>query len=586
MTDAARNNVVSFEEWLSGKPAQPRPAPATVVPFTGNADAYARKAIDEECAILSTTTEGSRNHQLNVAAFKLASIVDAGRADRDTTIAALADAARRCGLAESEIMPTINSAFRGSAAKVGARVIPELEPIAPASVLDPEDFTGGGSGKVGDSAGSGTRGNTEQPPADVHRDSEVRPSREHKRTTPDFIDAENGFWDTRQSLRTIYDTALARMCSPWAVLAHCTARALTQVPPSIVLPPLIGGPGSLNWFAAVATMSGGGKGAASAVARALVTHPVTTRNLGSGEGLIDAYRPASDSDEDHEPVDRIMFLADEIDTVTALGSRTGSTLMGILRSGFSGETLGFTYRGRSTHLVEHTYRMTLVVSVQPARGGALLGDAGGGTPQRFMWFPGTDPRISLEHADEFDTTNGLTLPSWSTWNDTTLTIPDEARRWLLELRVKAARGEIDALDGHAAFCREKFAYALAILDGRPDMNSDDWRLSGIAADISTITRQWVTAGAAMAADDEAAERGRLRGVEATATDEEKADRAAKRTQRIGRLVLAKLADGPMAEPDLRRGITSRDRSWLPAALQALQLASLVGIDDQKRWVKL
>lgn len=579
MSEPAEDNVISVEEWLSGKPARPqapRPAPAVTPVFTGNADPYARKAIDEECAILSTTTEGSRNHQLNTAAFKLASLIDAGRADREQTIAQLADAARRCGLSESEIMPTINSAFRGSSAKVGARVVPELEPIAPAYVLDAEDLeenrpvTAEGGNPVAASGGG------------VYA-TDVTTTR---RTTPDFIAAEAGFWDSRKSLRAIYDAALTRMCSPWAVLAHCTARALTLVPPTVVLPPVIGGPGSLNWFAAVATVSGGGKGAASAVARALVTQGVTTRNLGSGEGLIDAYRPASDADEDHEPVDRIMFLADEIDTVTALGARTGSTLMGILRSGFSGETLGFTYRGRSTHLVEHTYRMTLVVSVQPARGGALLGDAGGGTPQRFMWFPGTDPRISLEHADEFDSVGALTLPSWSAWQSDTLTIPDEARRWLLELRVKAARGEIDALDGHAAFCREKFAYALAILDGRAEMSLEDWRLSGIAADVSTITREWVTAGAARAADDEAAERGRLYGIQATATDEEKADRAAKRTQRIGRLVLARLAEGPATEGEIRRGITSRDRSWLPAALQALQMASLVGIDDQKRWVKL
>ena len=64
------------------------------------------------------------------------------------------------------------------------------------------------------------------------------------------------------------------MASPWAVLAYTAARALAQVRPGIMLPPLIGGPGSLNWFAAIAAASGGGKGAAIAAARHLV--PATT----------------------------------------------------------------------------------------------------------------------------------------------------------------------------------------------------------------------------------------------------------------------------------------------------------------------
>ena len=41
---------------------------------------------------------------------------------------------------------------------------------------------------------------------------------------------ENGFWQERESLTAIYTMALARMSSPWAVLAHTVARALTTVP--------------------------------------------------------------------------------------------------------------------------------------------------------------------------------------------------------------------------------------------------------------------------------------------------------------------------------------------------------------------
>ena len=109
----------------------------------------------------------------------------------------------------------------------------------------------------------------------------------------DLTEIDQGFWDSRASLKTIYEASMARMCSPWAVLGHCAARALALVRPNAQLPPLIGGPGSLNWFCAVASASGGGKGSASAVAKALVEEPVLTRNLGSGEGIVDSYvRPA------------------------------------------------------------------------------------------------------------------------------------------------------------------------------------------------------------------------------------------------------------------------------------------------------
>ena len=74
--------------------------------------------------------------------------------------------------------------------------------------------------------------------------------------------------------------------------------------------------------------------------------------------------------------------------------------MSVLKRGFSGEKLGHSYRGRLKEVVaRHTYRMTMVACVQPSHAGILLDDSGGGTPQRFMWFPGTDKRISENFPD-------------------------------------------------------------------------------------------------------------------------------------------------------------------------------------------
>ncbi|PKQ59745.1 hypothetical protein B5566_02570 [Mycobacterium sp. MHSD3] len=565
-----------FNAWVNGTHKPPTAAPAPDIDFLAGTsiDAYTARAITEECQAVAQAPEGQRNDQLNTSAFNLASLVAAGRADRQHVTDQLAAAARACGLDESEILPSINSGFRGSSQKVGARIVPELEAVATAFTIDPAADTEHEKTPPEQADGVGTTNAT---------------GPGERRTAPDLTDLEQDFWTQRESLRQIYEAALTRMCAPWAVLAHCTARALALVPPRIVLPPIIGGPGSLNWFAAVATISGGGKGAASAIGRALIPAPVVTRNLGSGEGVIGAYRPTQAEDENHEHHNAVMFLADEIDTVTALGARTGSTMMGVLRSGFSGETLGFSYiaRGRNTHLEAHTYRMTLVISVQPSRGGALLGDHGGGTPQRFMWFPGTDPRIAVAHAcDEFAPLP-LTLPPASAWiEDQTLKIPGEARAYILDTRARAARGELDALDGHAVFCREKFAFALAVLDGRTSMTAQDWELSGIAAEVSTATREWVTDEAARAADDDATERGRIQGVFASAADDEKSYRADRRVQRLARWVLDKVeTQGPMTPGELRKAAAGRDRRWIDTALQALGAASLVSIGDDKKVVK-
>jgi hypothetical protein len=384
---------------------------------------------------------------------------------------------------------------------------------------------------------------------------------------------ENGFWLARQSLTDIYTAALSRMCSPWAVLAHCAARVLATIPPHVTLPPLVGGPGSLNWFAALVAVSGGGKSAAEDVARELVDQYVLARNLGSGEGVIDAYvRPADK--ETGEPAglhESVMFVADEIDQLAALGARSGSTLMSTLRMGFTARTLGFSNRTASSlHLKRHSYRMTLVANVQPARAGALMDDSGGGTPQRFMWFPAKDRRVT---ASPPMMPAPLALPAFFVWQyPRELKIPAEATALIREENAKDQRGEADFLDGHALFCREKFAYALAALDARDDMTSEDWELSGIAAAVSTHIRGAVIELLARAVDKDAASRGRLAGISHQAAGVSKAQAERERANRIANWIIDRLkAAGrhSMSEGELRRDAESPNRHSIVAVLGAL-----------------
>lgn len=405
-----------------------------------------------------------------------------------------------------------------------------------------------------------------------------------------LIELEGGFWRSRESLAAIYRVALVRMCSPWAVLAACVARALAVVPPKVTLPPLVGGRGSLNWFGVIAAPSGGGKGSALAVGRELVGEQVCVRNLGSGEGIVAAFTgPKGDRLQES-----ILFNVDEVDSLGALKGRTGSTLMSAVRSGFAGETLGFSYAtaGKGHHVEAHSYRMTLLCSVQPGRAATLFEDAAGGTPQRFMWFPGIDPRISRQYRDEWgwQPTPALALPDRKLWTyPREIILPAEAEDTIYRNRELQGRGQIDAIDGHALFAREKFAYALAVLDGRAQMTSEDWELSGIAATVSDATRTWVAQGMEDAERSDARRRGERRGWESAAADETRAAEDQMRIDRVAAYVFRRLGDSKAFEAggvlwtDLREKLPqSKDRPLLRNVLTRLEVEGVVSVVSEGR----
>jgi Protein of unknown function (DUF3987) len=395
---------------------------------------------------------------------------------------------------------------------------------------------------------------------------------------------ENGFWESRESLNLIYRCSLSRMVSPWAVLGCCAARVLCLIPPTVTLPDLVGTRGSLNLYVALSAKSGGGKGTAMGVAANLIPGEIRTLGIGSGEGMVEALKNSTDDDSNWPAV---LFSVDEIDTLAAMGSRRGGTTSVILRQGFSGESLGFSYRGRTSLIQAHTYRMCVLLSVQPARAGALLDDAGGGTPQRFLWLPARDRRITSPPPYEWpvDPTGRLRhIPSLSHIDIRravgTVSVPDVLIRTVRDERAAAMRDDDDALDGHAIYAREKISYALAVMDGRTSVSEDDWTLAGTVAAVSDRCRDHTARGWQEAQEDEARRKGRLRGV---GNDEAEAAKTASRSDRIARI--ARWAErtlrkhGPMTAGALRRKAKYGDRMDLGVALLAAASAGKVESDD-------
>lgn len=396
-----------------------------------------------------------------------------------------------------------------------------------------------------------------------------------------ITDAESNFWDSRDSLKAVYEYALSRMASPWSVLGCCAATALAWVRPTATLQPLIGsGPGSLNWFCCLAAGSGGGKSTSWATARRIMPDNARIRTIGvgSGEGLLEAFAKRG-KDSNGAPQlsvrESLMVNIDEVDSLAAQKSRSGSTLIPLLKSAFTGAELSFSYVSKKYPVLrDQTYRLTLIANVQPGKAGWIFEDVKGGFPQRFMWFPARDHRITKERYRVQDFTLGLVLPEASEYDyPRTLFVPDEAVDEIMDARIRANSVEFeDGLESHMLFTQLKFAYALAVLDGRAEMNSEDWRLARIAQAVSNLTRDWVLRGIRAEREREATEYGERLGITRAVTEATAMAYSTDRAERIAGRIAARIVEaGADGVPDrvLKKTVESKDRHYVAAALTKL-----------------
>lgn len=407
---------------------------------------------------------------------------------------------------------------------------------------------------------------------------------------PGHDDAD--FWGTRKSLRRVHEWARAREAAPLAVLGVVLARVVAATPANVVLPAIIGGEASLNLFLALVAPSGGGKGISERAAGAAVDLSAAIESgdgrdfretgPGSGEGIGHIFvRRDNRKGEIIQHTFAALLSAPEVDTIAGLKGRNGSTLLPELRKAWMGEPLGFAYADPTKRLTveRHAYRLCAVVGVQPLRAATLLDDAGGGTPQRFLWLPTTDRNIPDETPPE---------PAVLTWEAPVwpspvgglrnLEVCAEAEDVIRSAHKARQRGQGAALDGHALLCREKLAAALAILDGHAGVRSEDWHLAGRLMEISDRTR------AGVAADLEADQR-RATMAQARAEGVREIERgkvvAEDGHQRAGRAIVRKLRSTHewVAASDVRRVLKRETRPHFESALEALSETGQVEISD-------
>lgn len=391
------------------------------------------------------------------------------------------------------------------------------------------------------------------------------------------------FWTARASLARLHQFARARRAAPWATLGVVLSRVVAGTPPFVVLPALVGGHGSLNLYVAVIGPSGAGKGAAERTAAdAVEVGGITTASVGSGEGIAHLYAKRTRQGIERH-TDAVLLSVPEIDTLSALGSRQGSTLLPELRRAWSGEALGFSYADPDKRLPipGHSYRLALVVGVQPARAGGLLDDADGGTPQRMLWLPATDPRAPDVAPDE---PAGLLWerPPWphAEFGTSRVVLPvcQLARAAVDAARLARLRGQPSDLDGHALLAQLKTAAALALLDGRPEVTEEDWQLAGVVAAVSQRTRDQVTTHIHQTERERNRRRGEAEGDRAVLVAERVEDAS---VQRVARWIVRKVAAaGGVAEHTvLRRNLAGRDGRYFADAVDRLAEAGQIAAED-------
>lgn len=566
MPSSSDDHFISrIERDIAAKAATERArARAQRPPSEGNEEVrqkYARQAIEDESELLAATRSGRRNDQLNISAMKLGQLVGAGYLNRTEVESALESACH----ANKYIQEHNRKKFLDS-----------LKSGLDKGCSEPRDMSDVG----------------------VHGHSEYVTEGVRSRIKSENLgEIEGDFWLRRESLEIIYQAAMAGLLSPWALLGCCAAKALALCPPTVRLPALVGtGLGSLNWFCILAGNSGFGKTVTMDTVNALIKSTVLQRNIGSGEGMIDAYKRPRDKDveDDQGGVhESIMFIADEIDTLAANKARSGSTTLSTLRSAFSGAMLGASTKASNHfHLEAQSYRMTMIVGAQPGRVGVLADDADAGTPQRFMWFPVLDDRVE---EDKPMTPADLTVPIavasspneqasalWAYGGE--LRVPDVVERTVVRNRVNVMKGYGSEVDSHKLFVREKFAYALAILAGRDKMNEEDWELSGVAMKVSDYTRDWVMSAREEVEEIEAEKLGRTSGMVAAAAEQTKNTMAEKSVNRVAGVLLKHIKSAGregISQGELNVKLPSRDRGLLVPALTRLENSDLSMKLDRK-----
>jgi hypothetical protein len=434
-------------------------------------------------------------------------------------------------------------------------------------------------------------------------DDEQQPPGRQLSTLPDT------FWTARPVLAKIREHAHRRVESADVVLYAILTRLSAMVPHTTRLDTGVGSErgASLNLYAIVVGPPGSGKTSGVAVAADYHAHPIgmdfaDQLPLGSGEGIAEAFmgdETVETGDEYRsgprkgEPKTKIVrkqvrhnayFYADEGEALVKLLERAGATIGETLRRGFVGQTLGQQNANKDrTRIIESgTYSLGILIGFQVETALPLLRDAPAGTPQRFLWASALDPHIPEEMEDDpspFTTVRApVTVPTGI------MPMADEIKAEIRRVRLERKQGKAEAgpLDGHDYLTCAKLAGLLAILDGRAEVNDEDWHLAQGMYEISSRVRDQVAyLGKEIEEMENQLRDDRRVLVEARA--EVARSTAGPKVERLAANLARKVHDdGDHSHSQARKKLASRDRPMFGEAVDLAIARGWIKLDDEGR----
>lgn len=359
---------------------------------------------------------------------------------------------------------------------------------------------------------------------------------------------EDTFWRSRPVLAHVRRLADCKGQSPWPLLGWAIVRSLHTVPFNIHYKSIIGLQ-SLNTLVGIAGPTGAGKTISQRLVEEHFVFPDNNPSVpfaqswagltppGSGESMPDWYvlfdaLKDSDSSQDvfkdrlsktlvwRHPNHAAVFFFDEVGMLASRSGRQGSTLIDYMKEGWSGSEFGRTLAsGKGVVLPSNAYRFSCVINTQPKRAGILFSEeaVAGGLQGRFLWFDVTADvdrgSVTVEDVSKF------VIPEvgWSGVEHVEAT--DAMNRAHVQHRWDALDGLIDETESHLLLTRAKVAVAFAVLDGRAQLNAEDWALSEVVIQHTSMTRKAIGAAVAEEYRRATVREGRKAAVKVTMSEE-------------------------------------------------------------------
>lgn len=431
---------------------------------------------------------------------------------------------------------------------------------------------------------SGTRRKARTAPGNV------TPLRNPAPKVPDEKPEETLF-DQSDILDHIRRWAEAMEVRPEAALAVVLARLASNISHRVVLPKIGSKPvASLNLYVALEGKSGSGKNALIDGVDDLMPRPFAeddpvrkVSGLSTGEGLLAVYvKPGKDADGQQRQMyvtRRAFVLIDEIGMLEGVASRTGNTLMPVLRSMWSGAGVDTPTADptRQRALAAQAYRLSLVVGIQPGLGGVIFDQAAklSGMPQRFLFAKVANPLdVDADYADDpgpLQFTVHKSIPYDEVFEhggrelqepQFVLPVDGEIVTYIRRQHRLNQHEDPSALDGHWLLVRLRVAALLAILHGQPGVDWMAWDWADVLMNHGNQVRRDLMDAIEDAGRAREAARGRA---EATRGDAAEDMRVLKVQQRVLEMVAA----GKHSRKALQNALSGPQREVLDRALLEL-----------------